>query len=158
LTVTDNIGDSSTANLLITVTNRNPVARITYTSLNVKAPGSLTLNGDTSSDQDGIIVSYNWTVSNGLSASTPNATFNFTTEGTYTVTLLVTDDSGGTNSTSVIVTVTPPDNVLPIAILVTDKNSGVTNDTFIFNSSSSYDPDGNIILYKLLRLKSEQSL
>ena len=149
LTVTDNIGDSSTANLLITVTNRNPVARITYTSLNVKAPGSLTLNGDTSSDQDGIIVSYNWTVSNGLSASTPNATFNFTTEGTYTVTLLVTDDSGGTNSTSVIVTVTPPDNVLPIAILVTDKNSGVTNDTFIFNSSSSYDPDGNIILYKL---------
>jgi PKD repeat protein len=149
LTVTDNIGDSSTANLLITVTNRNPVARITYTSLNVKAPGSLTLNGDTSSDQDGIIVSYNWTVSNGLSASTPNATFNFTTEGTYTVTLLVTDDSGGTNSTSVIVTVTPPDNVLPIAILVTDKNSGVINDTFIFNSSSSYDPDGNIILYKL---------
>ena len=149
LTVTDNIGDSSTANLLITVTNRNPVARITYTSLNVKAPGSLTLNGDTSSDQDGIIVSYYWTVSNGLSASTPNATFNFTTEGTYTVTLLVTDDSGGTNSTSVIVTVSPPDNVLPIAILVSDKNTGVINDTFVFNSSSSYDPDGNIILYKL---------
>ena len=149
LTVTDNIGDSSTANLLITVTNRNPVARITYTSLNVKAPGSLTLNGDTSSDQDGIIVSYNWTVSNGLSASTPNATFIFTTEGTYTVTLLVTDDSGGTNSTSVIVTVSPPDNVLPIAILVSDKNTGVINDTFVFNSSSSYDPDGNIILYKL---------
>ena len=149
LTVTDNIGDSSTANLLITVTNRNPVARITYTSLNVKAPGSLTLNGDTSSDQDGIIVSYYWTVSNGLSASTPNATFNFTTEGTYTVTLLVTDDLGGTSSTSVIVTVSPPDNVLPIAILVSDKNTGVINDTFIFNSSSSYDPDGNIILYKL---------
>ena len=149
LTVTDNIGDSSTANLLITVTNRNPVARITYTSLNVKAPGNLTFNGDTSSDPDGIISTYNWTVSNGLSATTPNATFNFTTEGIYTVALLVADDSGGTNSTSVIVNVTPPDNILPIAVLSVDKNSGIANDTFVFNTSSSYDPDGTIILYQL---------
>jgi PKD repeat protein len=149
LTVTDNIGDSSTANLAITVTNRNPVARITYTSLNVKAPGNLTFNGDTSSDQDGIISAYNWIVSNGLSATTPNVTFNFATEGTYTVTLLVSDDSGGTNSTSVIVNVTPPDNILPIAILSVDKNSGIANVTFVFDASSSYDPDGTIALYQL---------
>jgi PKD repeat protein len=149
LTVTDNIGDSSTANLIITVTNRNPEAKITYTSLNVKAPGNLTFNGDTSSDSDGIIVSYNWTVSNGLSATTPNATFNFTNEGTYTVTLTVTDDSGGANSTSVTVTVTPADNILPIAILSANKNLGIINDSFIFNVSNSYDPDGSITLYQL---------
>ena len=149
LTVTDNIGDSSTANLIITVTNRSPVARITYTSLNVKAPGSLTFNGDTSFDPDGIIASYNWTVSNGLSATTPNATFTFTTEGSYVVTLLVTDDSGGSNSTSVTVTVTPPDNILPLAVLNVDKNSGLINDTFVFNVSNSSDPDGNIVLYQL---------
>ena len=149
LTVTDNIGDSSTANLIITVTNRNPVARITYTSLNVKAPGSLTFNGDTSFDPDGIIASYNWTVSNGLSATTPNATFAFTAEGSYVVTLLVTDDSGGTNSTSVTVSVTPPDNILPIAVLDVNKNSGLINDTFVFNVSNSSDPDGNIVLYQL---------
>ena len=149
LTVTDNIGDSSTANLIITITNRNPVARITYTSLNVKAPGSLTFNGDTSFDPDGIIASYNWTVSNGLSATTPNATFAFTAEGSYIVTLLVTDDSGGTNSTSVTVSVTPPDNILPIAVLDVNKNSGLINDTFVFNVSNSSDPDGNIVLYQL---------
>ena len=149
LTVTDNIGDSSTANLIITVTNRNPVAKITYTTLTVKAPGSLTFNGDASTDLDGTIVSYNWVVSNGLTATTPNATFNFSTQGTYTVTLTVTDDSGGTNSTSVTVIVTPPDNILPIAILAVNKNSGVINDSFIFNVSNSYDPDGSIILYQL---------
>ena len=149
LTVTDNIGDSSTANIDITVTNRNPVARITYTSLNVKAPGSLAFNGDTSSDPDGTIVSYNWTVSNGLSATTPNATFAFTSEGSYIVTLLVTDNSGGTNSASVTVTVTSPDNILPIAILNVDKNSGLINETFEFNVSNSSDPDGNIVLYQL---------
>ena len=149
LTVTDNIGDSSTANLLINVTNRNPVAKITYTTLTVKAPGNLTLNGDTSTDEDGSIVSYSWSFSNTVVASTPNATINFTTQGTYVVSLTVTDDSGGSNSTSVTVTVSPPDNILPIAILAVNKNSGVINDTFIFNVSNSTDSDGFIILYQL---------
>jgi PKD repeat protein len=149
LTVTDNIGDSSTANLIITVNNRLPVARITYISLSVKAPGSLTFNGDTSFDPDGIIASYNWTASNGLSATTPNTTFAFTAEGSYVVSLLVTDDSGGTNLTSVTVNVTPPDNILPISVLNVNKNSGIINDTFIFNVSNSFDSDGSIILYEL---------
>jgi PKD repeat protein len=149
LTVTDNLGDSSTANLFINVTNRNPVARITYTTLTVKAPGSLTLNGDTSSDEDGLISSYSWSVSNRVVASTPNATINFATEGSYVVSLTVTDDFGATNTTSVTVSVTAPDNILPISILTVNKNSGVINDTFIFNVSNSTDPDGSIILYQL---------
>ena len=149
LTVTDNIGDSSTANLLIDVTNRNPVARITYTTLTVKAPGSLTFNGDTSTDEDGSIASYNWSVSNTVVASTPNATINFTTQGTYVVSLTVTDDLGATNTASISVNVTPPDNILPIAVLLVDKNSGVINDTFVFDVSSSRDPDGSIVLYRL---------
>jgi PKD repeat protein len=61
----------------------------------------------------------------------------------------VTDDSGGSNSTSVTVTVTPPDNILPLAVLNVDKNSGLINDTFVFNVSNSSDPDGNIVLYQL---------
>jgi PKD repeat protein len=149
LTVTDNTGDTSTAILLINVTNRNPVARITYTTLTVKAPGSLTFNGDTSTDEDGTIVSYNWSVAGSLVASTPNTTINFATEGTYVISLTVTDDFGATNTTSVSVNVTAPDNILPLAILVVDKNSGVINDTFVFDVSSSRDPDGSIILYQL---------
>jgi PKD repeat protein len=149
LTVTDNLGDSSTANIFINVTNRNPVARIAYTTLTVKAPGSLTLNGDNSSDEDGLISAYSWSVSNAVVATTPNATINFTTEGIYVVSLTVTDDFGATNTTSVSINVTPPDNILPLAILAVDKNSGVINDTFAFNVSGSRDPDGSIILYQL---------
>ena len=149
LTVTDNIGDTSIANLLITVTNRSPVARITYTSLTVKAPGSLTFNGDTSSDEDGIIVSYSWSVAGTIVASTPNATIDFTTEGSYIVSLTVTDDFGATNTANVTVNATAPDNILPLAILAVDKNSGIINDTFTFDVSSSRDPDGSIVLYQL---------
>ena len=149
LTVTDNLGDSSAANLFINVTNRNPIARITYTTLTVKAPGSLSFNGDTSSDIDGTIASYSWSVSGSVVASTPNATINFTTQGTYIVSLTVTDDFGATNTASVTVNVSAPDNILPIAILNVDKNSGVINDTFVFDVTSSRDPDGSIILYRL---------
>jgi PKD repeat protein len=149
LTVTDNIGDTSIANLIINVTNRSPIARITYTTLTVKAPGSLILNGDTSTDEDGIIVSYNWSVAGSVVSSTPNATINFTTEGTYVVSLTVTDDFGSTDTANVTVIVTPPDNILPLAILTVDKNFGVINDTFIFNVSDSRDPDGSIILYQI---------
>jgi len=149
LTVTDNLGDSSTANLFINVTNRSPISRITYTTLAVKAPGSLTFNGDTSSDIDGIIASYSWSVSGSVVATTPNATINFTTQGTYIVFLTVTDDFGATNTASVTVNVSAPDNILPIAILSVDKNLGVINDTFVFDVTSSKDPDGSIILYIL---------
>jgi PKD repeat protein len=149
LTVTDNLGDSSTANLFINVTNRSPISRITYTTLAVKAPGSLTFNGDTSSDIDGIIASYSWSVSGSVVATTPNATINFTTQGTYVVSLTVTDDFGATNTSSVTVNVSAPDNILPIAILSVDKNSGVINDTFVFDVTSSRDSDGSIILYIL---------
>jgi len=149
LTVTDNLGDSSTTNLFINVINRSPVAKITYTTLTVKAPGSLTFNGDTSIDTDGTIASYSWNVSGFVVATTPNATINFTTQGTYIVSLTVTDDFGATNTASVTVNVSAPDNILPIAILNVDKNSGIINDTFVFNVSSSYDTDGSIILYQL---------
>jgi PKD repeat protein len=115
----------------------------------VKAPGSLTFNGDTSTDEDGIIVSYSWSVSGIIAASTPNATINFTTEGTYVVSLTVTDDFGSSHTASITVNVTPPDNILPLAILKVNKNSGVVNDTFLFDVSGSRDPDGSIVLYQL---------
>ena len=63
--------------------------------------------------------------------------------------MTVTDNLGATNSTSVDVTVTPADNIPPIAVLNVDKNSGKANDVFNFNFRGSYDPDtnGSIIRY-----------
>ena len=149
LEVVDNQGARNTSQNLLTVRNRKPKAVITYTSLSVKAPGSLSFSGSDSFDEDGNIVSYAWTVNNGSTSSLVNPSFQFTTEGVYTVTLKVTDDFGDTDTSQVLVNVSPADNIIPTAILKVDKNSGVINDNFVFDVLESFDTDGFIKLYQL---------
>jgi len=149
LEVIDNQGARNTSQNSLTVRNRKPKAVITYTSLSVKAPGSLSFSASNSSDDDGNIVSYAWTVSNGSTSSLVNPSFQFTTEGVYTVTLKVTDDFGDTDTTQVLVNVSPADNIIPTAILTVDKNSGIINDNFVFDVLESFDTDGFIKLYQL---------
>ena len=149
LEVIDNFGASNISQKNLTVNNRKPTARISYTSLVVKAPGSLSFSGQNSFDEDGNIVSYAWVVSNGQVSSLQNPTFQFTSEGSFTVTLTVTDDFGDSNSSQVVVNVSPADNILPNAVLLVDKNSGLVNDLFNFDVSSSKDPDGFITFYEI---------
>lgn len=76
---------------------------------------SCSFNGSGSSDTDGTIASYAWTFGDGGTATGATPSHNYSSEGTYTVQLTVTDNDGGTNSTSQSVTVTAPpvvDNVL----------------------------------------------
>ncbi len=95
--------------------NRPPVARIS--SDETVPPGTaVTLDGNTSSDTDGSIVSYVWTQVQGppVTLTTPTVTTAaFTapsTETTLAFVLTVTDDDGASGSDSVTITVsnTPP--------------------------------------------------
>jgi PKD repeat protein/alpha-tubulin suppressor-like RCC1 family protein len=149
LEVVDNQGATNSSQGILVVRNRKPTAVIEYTSLTVKAPGTLSFSGASSFDEDGNIVSYAWTVTNGQTSNVVNPSFQFSSEGIYVVTLKVTDDFGDTGTSSVTVNVTPADNILPNAILLVDRNIGVINNLFIFDVSQSNDPDGFITLYEL---------
>ncbi|WP_018613415.1 PQQ-dependent sugar dehydrogenase, partial [Segetibacter koreensis] len=97
----------------ISYTNKNPVAVAsadkTYgpSSLNVQFTGS------GSNDPDGRQLSYLWDFGDGISSSLANPSHTFVTDTLtdYTVTLTVTDSVGGTDQTSLIISVnnTPPD-------------------------------------------------
>src|SRR5690606_3997177 len=67
--------------------------------------------------------------------------------GSYTVTLVVTDDGGLTDTTSVDVEVTAP-NQAPVASFVADPSSGVAPLEVSFDASGSEDPDGEIVSYE----------
>ena len=72
--------------------------------------GGLTcsVNGTASTDPDGTVTSYAWTFGDGATASGPTATHVYAAAGTYSIGLTVTDNRGGTSTTSQQVTVAVP--------------------------------------------------
>jgi PKD repeat protein len=121
LTVTDDDGASASAEKQVTVAaggngggNQPPIASIDGPATLTATVGTpLALSGASSSDPDGSIVLYTWSLPGAAPASASGATVTATyaVAGTYTVGLTVTDNAGatGTASRTVLVTGgTPP--------------------------------------------------
>jgi PKD repeat protein len=88
--------------VLGTLPNQAPVAR-PGGAYNAVAGQALTIDGSTSSDVDGGIVSYAWNLGDGTTANTPTVAHVYWTPGSYNVTLTVTDVDGATNTASTTV-------------------------------------------------------
>jgi YD repeat-containing protein len=105
LTVTDNNGATNTATTTATIANRPPVANAggPYTSTTGSA---VHFNGGSSSDPDGTISSYAWNFGDTATGSGAAPTHTYTTAGTKTVALTVTDNNGATNTATTTATIT----------------------------------------------------
>jgi PKD repeat protein len=144
----DNNGRTPPASVALldppSASNQPPVANAggPYSAA-VGAP--VTLDGSASRDPDGSIASYAWNFGNGTSGSgaTPSATY--TTAGSFTVTLTVTDNGGATNQASTTVTVTP--NTQPPVASAGGPYAGTVNVAISFNGAASRDPDGSVVSY-----------
>lgn len=107
LTVTDDNGaqDSATTSATVGVGNQAPIA-------DVNGPYSGTVgltvefDGEGSTD-DGTIVAYDWDFGDGTTGSGPAPTHAYNVEGTYNVTLTVTDDTGAVDSAGTTATIAP---------------------------------------------------
>ena len=110
LTVTDNLGATDTAERTITVTtvdgNVPPIASFTATPAEGPAPHTVTVDASASSDTDGTIVGYAWDFGDTGTATGAAAQHTYTTPGSYTIRLTVTDDGGATAVAEATVAVT----------------------------------------------------
>ncbi|MGK9146001.1 PKD domain-containing protein [Plantibacter flavus] len=142
LTVTDNEGAIGEVTQTIVVSA--PVL-VAPTSHFTAAAAGLTVNvdGSTSTDADGTIVSHAWNFGDGQTGTGATATHGYAAAGTYTITHTVTDNDGLTGSSSSSVTVTAPANVLPTAAFTATPN-GLT---VAVDGSASTDSDGTIASY-----------
>jgi PKD repeat protein len=95
---------------------------------------------DLSSDQDGSIVSWQWSFGDQGTAIARNPSHTYATAGTYRVTLLVRDDAGGSSSVSQDVTIDVPPANLPPAAVFSASCLGLACDF----SDGSRDPDGTL--------------
>lgn len=109
LTVTDDDGNRSEATRDVTVSSSNlaPVAAFI-----LEVPGQSTEQfaivmentaisfRDLSEDKDGSIVNWSWDLGDGTTSTSRNLEHSYTSGGTYTVSLTVTDDEGETHTIS----------------------------------------------------------
>ncbi len=136
LTVTDDGGAQATDTHVVSVTpppsNSPPVASFTRTPSSGEASLNVSFNASGSYDSDGSITSYVWDFGDGGSASGVTASHTYTSSGTYTARLTVSDNHGatGTVTHSVIVqTPTPTPSQIDVVITALESEIDILNYT-----------------------------
>ncbi|TPN87770.1 PKD domain-containing protein [Aquimarina algicola] len=123
-----------------------PKAVITTNIISGDAPLLVSFDASGSTDPNGDILTYSWDFGSGNTALGVTADYEFTTIGDQTVKLTVDDGNGNSSSTSIIITVTDP-NQPPVADFIADKITGTAPLQVNFDASGSSDPKGNTLTY-----------
>jgi len=149
LTVTDADGatDNATVTVEVAAPNTAPTAVATANASTVAVGDAVAFNASRSTDADGRIKSYAWNLSDGPTVSGARTTDAFSSAGTYTVTLTVTDDDGATDNATVAVDVVAA-NEAPTAVAAANRTAVSVGDAVAFNATESTDADGSIERYE----------
>ena len=88
--------------------NSPPMASFTLTAGSWRSPTIVVGDASACTDQDGIIVKYEWSFGDGSTGTGKLTSHTYTSSDTYTIVLVVTDNGGKTSSTSETITILPP--------------------------------------------------
>lgn len=157
LTVTDDLGNTGTDIVLVTVSNGGlaPVADAGPDQEVIDDNGddlvTVSLDGSLSEEAGAPIVGYRW-LENGLELATGVTANVQLSTGTHIITLEVTDEDESVGTDEVVITVIDPDNVAPVADAGEDISvNDVDGDDLVevtLDASGSSDSDGTIESYE----------
>lgn len=145
LTVTDSESLSSTAETIIITalsasTDLSPIAVISKSVSSGTAPLTVSFSANQSSD-DNEISAYLWDFDDGSAVvSGDSVNHTFYNEGSYNVTLTVTDNAGQSSQASTTITVA--EDEFPVALFTTSTNTGNAPFTVTFDATGSSDDNG----------------
>jgi C1A family cysteine protease/PKD repeat protein len=105
---------TGTTNIAPTAEANGPYTGVVGTAVSFSSTGS--------NDSDGSIASYLWNFGDGSTSTTANPTHTYTTTGSFTATLTVTDNLGATGTDQATVTIAIIDNI--VQLVYTDFESG----------------------------------
>ena len=152
LKLIDNLNDISTTYYIIEVVNSLPEVDFTITP---DSGDTLTLFEftDMSTDSDGEIEEWLWTFGDGNYSNEINPTYYFSFPGYYNVTLTLTDDQNGLNSSTIMIYVdnSPPNPNINIeeGLLTSDNEWKIpTNRQIRLDAGASTDNDNTLLTYQ----------
>lgn len=124
--------------------NSPPVASFSVFPNSGSAPLVVSFDASSSSDNDGIIVTYRWAFGDGTTGVGKTQAHTYELPGEYITRLTVTDDDGAKDSTIQTIQV---DQAVVTASFVANPTSGESPLGVDFDASGSFDPDGESITY-----------
>ena len=140
--------------------NQFPIARAGSDKFLQLPADSILLDGSASSDPDGQITAYAWSVISGplvyqfADHFAAKGIIKNLVAGSYLVELMITDNNGATTRDTLAINVLPiTGNIPPVAIAGTDKTILLPVDSAGLDGSSSFDPDGSIVTYEWAQLE-----
>ncbi|WP_444994127.1 PKD domain-containing protein [Aliikangiella sp. IMCC44359] len=159
LVVNDGQVDSApdTVNVIVSTvppTNQAPIANA-GNDLSGIVGDSFVLNGAASSDPDGDVLTYRWSIQSKPTGSNialtdvnqVNANLVPDVEGNYVIQLIVNDGKLDSNVDIATISVIEKKNTQPIANAGADQNA-LIGQTVIFDGSASRDPDGDSLTFQ----------
>lgn len=129
--------------VIVLPANKKPKATITSLAKSVTLPvNTITLDGSSSIDSDGVITSYRW--STGDTSKKINLMFGGV--GVYNYSLIVTDNEGSSDTTTTSITVNPQIILPPVCSITGPSIINGTIDTLIAIATDQ-NPNGSIKQY-----------
>jgi PKD repeat protein len=142
LTVIDHYGVFDQISKTIIIQNVPPTPNFEFAPITPTDLDEIIFS-DNSTDIDGVIIGWNWDFGDGNNSSLQNPIHQFADNGTYIITLYVTDDNNATRYISYQIQI---QNVPPIAQFNLNPTNPILNDNITFQDSS-VDLDGIIIAW-----------
>jgi len=132
-------GGSNAVSHTVVVTDEKPTSAFTFSPTSPSPGTPVSFSGATSSDPDGTISSYAWTFGDGSSTTGATPSHTYSSTGSYTVTLKVTDSDGQSASSTKQITVAPTFQNPTAAFSA--PAGGLEGQALTFNASGSSDPN-----------------
>ena len=118
--------------------NTPPIAAAAANPTSGIAPLAVNFSSAGSTDPDGSLASYSWNFGDGTSSTAANPSHTYTSAGTFTAVLTVTDNRGATAKAQVAITATPDPNIIaaPTNLRATAPGSGRAALTWTDNATN----------------------
>lgn len=143
--------------------NSVPIAKAGPDASIVLPSNTITLNGTSSFDSDGFIVSSLWKQISGENSALIQfsnqlqTNVSFSATGVYEFELTVTDNSGGVAKDSILISVLPKVNIKPEANAGVDISIILPIDSILLDASKSVDSDGSLISFSWRQISGPNS-